>query len=81
MFALSCNTAFAEIGTTLGPQIMVDAAQSFGFNKDVPIDLPAPAQSFFPSVQDFENDVPNGVSRCSPRPASARTSRPPPRCR
>ena len=24
--------------------------------------MPAPAQSFFPSVQDFENDVPNGVS-------------------
>jgi peptidoglycan glycosyltransferase len=41
---------------------MVNAAQSFGFNRDVPIDMPAPAQSFFPSVQDFQNDVPNGVS-------------------
>jgi peptidoglycan glycosyltransferase len=61
-FALSCNTAFAEIGTTLGPEIMVNAAQSFGFNKDVPIDMPAPAQSYFPSVQFFKNDVPNGVS-------------------
>jgi peptidoglycan glycosyltransferase len=62
VFARSCNTAFAEIGVTLGPDAMVNAAQSFGFNQDVPIDMPAPAHSFFPSVQDFENDVPNGVS-------------------
>ena len=62
VFARSCNTAFAEIGTTLGPEAMVGTAEGFGFNKDVPIDLPAPAQSFFPSVQDFLNDVPNGVS-------------------
>ena len=61
-FALSCNTAFAQIGTTLGPEIMVNGAQSFGFNKDVPIDMPAPAQSYFPSVEFFKNDVPNGVS-------------------
>jgi peptidoglycan glycosyltransferase len=62
VFAVSCNTAFAQIGTTLGPQIMVSKAEAFGFNKNVPIDLPDPAQSFFPSVQDFINDVPNGVS-------------------
>ena len=62
VFARSCNTAFAEMGVTLGPEAMVSAAQSFGFNKDVPIDMPRPAQSFFPSVQDFKNDVPNGVS-------------------
>jgi peptidoglycan glycosyltransferase len=61
-FARSCNTAFAQIGTTLGPELMVKAAEDFGFNKNVPIDLPTPAQSFFPSVQDFRNDVPNGVS-------------------
>ena len=62
VFARSCNTAFAQIGTTLGPETMVNAAQGFGFDQNVPIDLPAPAQSFFPSVQDFHNDVPNGVS-------------------
>jgi peptidoglycan glycosyltransferase len=62
VFARSCNTAFAQIGTTLGPEAMVTAAQGFGFNQNVPIDLPAPAQSSFPSVQDFRNDVPNGVS-------------------
>src|SRR5262249_13148175 len=61
-FARPCNTAFAQIGTTLGPDAMVKAAQAFGFNQTVPIDLPAPAQSFFPSVQDFKNDVPNGIS-------------------
>jgi peptidoglycan glycosyltransferase len=62
VFARSCNTAFAEIGTTLGPEAMVGAAESFGFNKTVPIDLPSPAKSFFPSVSFFRNDVPNGVS-------------------
>jgi peptidoglycan glycosyltransferase len=62
VFARSCNTAFAEIGTTLGPETMVGAAESFGFNKSVPIDLPSPAKSFFPSVQFFRNDVPNGIS-------------------
>jgi penicillin-binding protein A len=41
---------------------MVDTAQAFGFNRDVPIDLPRPAQSFFPSVSFFQNDAPNGPS-------------------
>ena len=60
---VSCNSAFAEMGqATIGGPDMVKGAEAFGFNQDVPIDLPRPAQSFFPSVQDFKNDVPNGVS-------------------
>jgi peptidoglycan glycosyltransferase len=62
VFARSCNTAFAQIGMTLGADAMVAKAEAFGLNKDVPIDLPDPAQSYFPSVQFFKNDVPNGVS-------------------
>jgi peptidoglycan glycosyltransferase len=62
VFARSCNTAFAEIGTTLGPETMVNAAESFGWNRAVPIDLPNPAQSYFPSVAFFRADVPNGIS-------------------
>src|SRR5207248_9553401 len=58
----SCNTAFAQMGMTLGAPAMVAKAEAFGFNKDIPIDLPSPAQSYFPSVQFFKNDVPNGVS-------------------
>ncbi len=46
----SCNSAFARMGTeTITGQPMLDGAQAFGFNKDVPIDLPSPAQSNFPT--------------------------------
>jgi penicillin-binding protein A len=54
---VSCNSAFAEMGTeTLGPDVMVPGAESWGFNQDVPIDLTAPAQSFFPT--DFTDNLP-----------------------
>lgn len=54
---VSCNTAFAEMGAeTLGPEIMVDTAEAFGFNDAPPIDLPAAAESVFPT--DFEQDLP-----------------------
>jgi peptidoglycan glycosyltransferase len=53
----SCNSAFAEMGAEdAGADAMVDTAQAFGFNNDVPIDLPRPARSSFPT--DFENDPP-----------------------
>lgn len=46
----SCNTAFAEMGTeTIGGPDMLAGAEAFGFNRDVPIDLPSPARSAFPS--------------------------------
>lgn len=45
----SCNTAFAEAGAELlGPDIMIDAAERFGFNDTPPIDLPEAAASIFP---------------------------------
>jgi peptidoglycan glycosyltransferase len=54
---ISCNTAFAEMGTeTLGPDIMVDRAEAFGFNSRPPVDLPAAAESAFPT--DFELNLP-----------------------
>ncbi|MBI2704613.1 MAG: penicillin-binding protein 2 [Actinobacteria bacterium] len=47
---VSCNSAFAEMGqATIGGADMIKGAESFGFNQDVPIDLPAPAQSAFPT--------------------------------
>jgi penicillin-binding protein A len=53
----SCNSAFAEMGAEdAGADAMIDTAQAFGFNQDVPIDLPRPASSSFPT--DFENDPP-----------------------
>jgi peptidoglycan glycosyltransferase len=53
---VSCNTAFAQMGVETGPDPMVSAAEDFGFNKSVPIDLTAPARSNFPT--DFENNLP-----------------------
>jgi peptidoglycan glycosyltransferase len=53
---VSCNTAFAQLGLLAGPEQMVKTAESFGFNKSVPIDLPNPARSNFPT--DFKRNLP-----------------------
>ncbi len=53
---VSCNTAFAQMGVDTGPEGMIATAEAFGFNKDVPIDLTAPATSNFPT--DFERNLP-----------------------
>lgn len=46
----SCNTAYAEMGAlTLGPKVLIEGAEDFGFNSRPPIDLPAPAASVFPT--------------------------------
>ena len=40
LLRVSCNTAFSEIGAEwVGPERMVDAAEAFGFNADLGIDL------------------------------------------
>ncbi|MEX1217408.1 MAG: penicillin-binding transpeptidase domain-containing protein [Acidimicrobiales bacterium] len=47
---VSCNSSFAEMGAeTIGPVDMVAGAGSFGFNSTVPIDMPEPAKSVFPT--------------------------------
>lgn len=54
---VSCNTAFAEMGAELvGPDPMISTAEAFGFNRDIPIDLPDPATSNFPT--DFDQNLP-----------------------
>jgi peptidoglycan glycosyltransferase len=58
---VSCNSAFAQMGAeVLGPDPMISAAERFGFNRSVPIDLPAPARSFFPT--DFGKRVRAGAT-------------------
>lgn len=43
ILARSCNSAFAEMGTeTIGPQAMIAGSEKFGFDADLPIDLPGP---------------------------------------
>lgn len=47
---VSCNTAFARMGTeTIGGPDMVNGAQAFGFNDKPPIDLPGAVNSVFPT--------------------------------
>jgi peptidoglycan glycosyltransferase len=53
---VSCNVVFAQMGVDTGPEAMIDTAERFGFNQDVPIDLTRPAQSRFPT--DFERNLP-----------------------
>jgi peptidoglycan glycosyltransferase len=55
---VSCNSAFAQMGVDLGPVIMVGGAEAYGFNAKPPIDLPAPASSFFPPVTFFDRNTP-----------------------
>ncbi len=55
---VSCNTAFAQMGVDLGPEIMVAEAEAYGFNAKPPIDLPVPAASFFPPVAFFDRNTP-----------------------
>lgn len=51
---VSCNTAFAQMGVeSVGADSMIATAEAFGFNQGIPIDLPNPARSQFPT--EFEN--------------------------
>ncbi|HEX4218926.1 MAG TPA: penicillin-binding transpeptidase domain-containing protein, partial [Acidimicrobiales bacterium] len=54
----SCNTAFAQMGMSLGAVSENAEAQAFGFNQTPPIDLPGAVKSNFPSVADLANNAP-----------------------
>ena len=58
VFARSCNIPFAQIALALGPQRMVDGANKWGVGEKLPVDLPAPAASFFGDVDDFTDNLP-----------------------
>jgi penicillin-binding protein A len=53
----SCNTAFAQMGMALKSNLGVEA-QSFGFNQQVPIDLPGAAISTAPTPAQLVNNAP-----------------------
>ncbi|MEA2844084.1 MAG: penicillin-binding protein, partial [Actinomycetota bacterium] len=55
---ISCNTAFAQLGLDIGGPKMSAGADSFGFNKTPPIDLPSAAKSLFPDPSAFVRDKP-----------------------
>jgi len=55
---VSCNTAFAQMGVDLGSANLAGAANAYGFNDEIPIDLPNPAVSVIPET--FPTDQGNG---------------------
>jgi peptidoglycan glycosyltransferase len=55
---VSCNSVFAEMGVKTGADAMVQTAERFGFNHEVPIDLTNPAESRFPEADHFVRNTP-----------------------
>jgi peptidoglycan glycosyltransferase len=46
---VSCNSAFAQMGVEQAtPEGMIETAHNYGFDQDVPIDLPGAIQSVYP---------------------------------
>jgi peptidoglycan glycosyltransferase len=58
VFARSCNIAFARASVRMGPSIMVNATNKFGFDERIPFDLPSPAASTFGGrAGDFDDSL------------------------
>jgi peptidoglycan glycosyltransferase len=55
----SCDTAFATLGMDLGGASLTAEAQAFGFNQDIPIDLPGAEPSAFPAGALFNLNKPS----------------------
>ncbi len=50
VLARSCNSSFAQMAAeNTGPDPMIAAAEAAGFNQSVPLDLPRPARSVYPT--------------------------------
>jgi peptidoglycan glycosyltransferase len=58
LLTVSCDTGFGQVGLDLGARRLADEARSFGFDQTPPLDLPDPAQSFFPAVSSFARNLP-----------------------
>ena len=58
LLRVSCNTGFAQMGLDLGGGALAGKAADFGFNARPPLDLPAVAESVFPSANSFARDQP-----------------------
>jgi penicillin-binding protein A len=56
VLAQSCNAAFARMAVDVEAPQMIGTAEAYGFNDSMPIDLPEPAASSYPT--DFERDLP-----------------------
>jgi peptidoglycan glycosyltransferase len=54
-FVRSCNTTFAALGMQVGAEALTATAEAFGFNQEIPYDLPVLASSM-PDADDFVDD-------------------------
>jgi len=72
----SCNTGFAEMAIEqIGPEQLVEVAESFGFNSAVPVDLPGAVESVFPTdYGDLRSEEGGPGSRWTDIPRLAQTS-------
>ena len=58
VFRRSCNIPFAQVAVEIGPDLMVNGANRFGFDERVPFDLPGAAASTFGGLaQDFSDSL------------------------
>jgi peptidoglycan glycosyltransferase len=58
MLPASCDPGYALLGMDLGGPLMSATADSFGYNKVPPLDLPGVVPSFFPPASAFTKDIP-----------------------
>ena len=58
MLPPSCDTGYALLGLDLGGDLLAATADSFGYNKIPPLDLPGVASSNFPPASSFTFDKP-----------------------
>lgn len=56
-FRRSCNTVFGALGLQLGAETLALQAEAFGFNQDIPFEIPV-INSVFPAPSEFANDLP-----------------------
>jgi peptidoglycan glycosyltransferase len=59
---VSCNTTFAELAVELGAEALADQAERFGFNTNVPYELPV-APSVIPRDQDVPSVAQSGIGQ------------------
>jgi peptidoglycan glycosyltransferase len=56
-FQVSCNVVFGEVGLRIGAKALVTQAMKFGFDQNVPFDVPW-AEGSIPPASDFANALP-----------------------
>ena len=58
VFRRSCNIPFAQTAVAIGPDLMVNGANRFGFDERIPFDLPGAAASTFGGIAaDFADSL------------------------